>query len=177
MGSKRRATIADTSFYVFFVDDIDGLEYLAAIARSCMLMATALVMKELSRKRDAENLRGMVVPAGFEYDIAETLRPFFDEQRSVRGEHEVIAFGHIMHKRGVPSTVIIDDSQARKFAMRHFAHLGRSMTGTLGFVVECGRNGTLAAADAGRVLEAMKSSRFRVPVGLVDDALREVRGA
>ena len=176
-GGRTTTAIADTSFYVFFIDNMDGIEYLAVIAGSYLLVATALVMKELSRNRDAEELRGMVVPAGFEYYIAETLRPFFNGRRPVRGEHEVIALGHLMHKRGVPVVVIIDDGRARKFAARHFAHLGRSITGTLGFVVECGRNGTLAAGDAERVLEAMKSSRFRVPDGLVDEALREVRGA
>ena len=108
-----RTTIADTSFYVFFIDDIDGIEYLAAIARSCMLVATALVMKELSRKRHAGELRGMVAPAGFDYHIAEALRPFFNGRRPVRGEHEVIALGHLMHKRGVQFTVIIDDGRAR----------------------------------------------------------------
>ena len=175
--ASKRATIADTSFYIFFVDDIDGLGYLAAIAESCMLVATALVMRELSRKRSAEVLRKMVVPAGFEYEIAETLRPFFETPSCVRGEHEVIAFGHVMHKRAAPFTVIIDDDDARRFVTKNFAHLERSMTGTLGFVVECHRSGVLAGDDAERVLDAMKTSRFRVPDSLVDEALREVRGA
>ena len=176
MGSKR-ATIADTSFYIFFIDDIDGLGYLTAIARSCRLVVTALVMKELSRKRSVEHLRKLVVPAGHDYDISRALRPFFYKQRPVRGEHEVIMLSHMMHTDGIPFTMIIDDGQARRFATRHFAHLERSMTGTLGFVVECHRNGTLAGGDAERVLDAMKASRFRVPDGLVDEALREVRGA
>ena len=175
--ASKRATIADTSFYIFFIDDIDGLGYLTAIAESCMLVATALVMKEISRKRSVDTLRRMAVPAGFEYEIGETLRPFFETPSCARGEHEVIAFGHVMHKRAVPFTVIIDDAHARRFAMKNFAHLGRSMTGTLGFVVECHKNGILTRDDAERVLNAMKQSRFRVPDGLVDEALLEVRGA
>lgn len=175
--ASKRATIADTSFYIFFLDDIDGLGYLAAIARSRMLVATALVMKELSRKQNVEELLKMVVPAGFEYEITETLRPFFNGPGRVRGEHEVIAFGHVMHKRAAQFTVIIDDAAAKRFALKNFAHLERSMTGTLGFVVECHRDGILAGGDAERVLDAMKPSRFRVPDGLVDEALREVRGA
>ena len=175
--ASKRATIADTSFYIFFIGDIDGLGYLTAIAESFMLIATTLVMKELSRKHSVEGLREMIVPSGFEYDIAETLRPFFDSRRRARGEHEVIAFGHLMHKRAVPFTVIIDDAPAKRFAIRNFAHLERSMTGTLGFVVECRLNGTLTRGDAERVLNAMKASRFRVADDLVDAALQEVQGA
>lgn len=175
--ASKRASIADTSFYIFFRDDMDGLGYLTAIARSRMLVATTLVMKELSQKRSSEEkLLKMVVPAGFEYEIAEALRPFLGGPGYVRGEHEVIALGHVMHKRTVLSTVIMDDAAAaRRFALKNFAHLERSMTGTLGLVVECHRDGILAGDDAERVLDAMKPSRFRVPDGLVDEALREVR--
>ena len=143
-----------------------------------MLVATALVMKELLRKRSgAEKLLKTVVPAGLECETAEALWPFLDGPGYVRGEHEVIAFGHVMHKRAVQFTVIIDDAAAaRRFALEDFAHPGRSMTGTLGFVVECHRDGILAGGDdAERVLDAMKPSRFGAPDGLVDEALREVR--
>ena len=143
-----------------------------------MLVAAALVMKGLSRRRSgAEKLLKMVVPAGFEYEIAEALRPFLDGPGYVRGEHEVIAFGHVMHKRAVQSTVIMDDAAAaRRFALKNFAHPGRSMTGTPGLVVECHRDGILAGGDdVERVLDAMKPPRFGVPDGLVDEALREVR--
>lgn len=175
--ASKRATVADTSFYIFFLDDIDGLGYLAAIARSCKLVVTTLVMKELSRKRGAERLRKMVVPAGLDYDMARALHPAFYGGRPARGEHDVVMHCHMMHKDGIPFTMIIDDAPARRFAVRNFAHLERFMTGTLGFVAECHRNGTLKRGDAERVLEAMKASRFRVPDDLVDKALREVRGA
>ena len=94
----------------------------------------------------------------------------------MRGEHGVTMLSHMMHTNGIPFTMIIDDGQARRFTTRHFAHPERPLTGVRSSAVECHTNGTLKRGDLERVLEAMKTSRFRVPDGL-DEALREVRRA
>ena len=53
------------------------------------------------RKRGADRLRKMVVPAGLDHGMARAPRPAFYGGRPARGEHDVAMPCHTMHKGGM----------------------------------------------------------------------------
>lgn len=172
------SVIADSSFYVFFLSDIERPAYLLMIAKSCTLLAPDLVISELGKHHDSEILSRIVDATDlYRYGIIQALTPFIERDQAVKGEHEVIALAHVMRSRNLPFTLVLDDRAANRFARRNFPDLRDATTGTMGFVVKCyTRRAIFTQAQALEILGSMKSSGFRVPNDLVDSAIREVRG-
>ena len=169
--------VPNSSFYLWFIDDIERPHYLARILNQehFAFVTGRKILKEVKRsskyrlvQREIE--RRLKI---FEYlNYGEILKPFFSVEEIEKGEHEVIAISCILYILGNNFLAIIDDEQAKKFLKRNFPEVERRARGTVGFVEECYRATIFSKEET---LKAIRWSKFKVKREIVDDTIKRVK--
>lgn len=131
---------------------------------------TKILIQELEKSPNYNYLKNnMFLPLNFPYNISEVLRPFFSKQQVLKGEHEVIAFAHIVYQKNKKFTLIIDETSSRKFVCRHFNYLVNNLIGTVLFVGKCcSQYGIFTIPQAEEILREIELSDFRVSKSILD---------
>lgn len=157
--------LADSSFYICFLDDIDRPDALSQILERFNFIITPLVFEEISKrsKPASQTIIGgnHIVRVRPNFNFQEILRPFFSNNEVDSGEAELIALAYIWHESRRIQRLILDDSHARRFVTNNLAQLNVIMIGTVGFVGECHCNfSVFDKSSALMYLREIKASKF-----------------
>ena len=160
--------ISDSTFYLFFIDDISRPLLLEKILKHFRPQIPPLVKKELERKGTSNNrLYVLYKYCNFfketEFHIGDALKPFFSEEEKRRGEHEVIIVSYICHALGLDFVSLIDDKEAHNFIKRHVQHILPNCKRSGRFIAECSyKYKIFNKTESLTVLELMLSSNFNI---------------
>jgi predicted nucleic acid-binding protein len=168
--------VADSSFYICFLEDIEHPEYLLAIVERLDFMITEGVFAEVSKCSSFENVRSgfRVKHTSLDPDVSAVLRPLFSEAQWRRGEAEAIALGIWLLNDNLLSKLILDDEQARSFVERNVGSLTRLMTGTIGFIGFCVEQEVMTRDTALQILLLIEGSNFRVSGEVLSNVRRRI---
>ena len=168
--------IADSTFYLCFLEDIKKPEVLTNILDNFDLLITPIVYKEVSLSCNFADVQShpKLIPYPKE-NLGEALRPFFSEKQIQKGETEVIELAYDFYINGTPKMVILDDKQPRSFVLRHLPYLEKLMIGTVGFVGDCYCEYRVFGKGETRALVILISmSPFRVSADVISEVLAKI---
>ena len=135
---RNPSIIADSSFYICFLDDIKKPEYLKHILTHFRFVIGKIVKKEIARSpmfKKIESIINTVVDnISADENFDELLKPFFSVKEIEKGEDEVIAIAYVFNILELYFYFILDDESARHFVEINFSELKDRMYGTVGFI-------------------------------------------
>ena len=157
-------SVADSTFYLCFLEDINAPEPLATILQHLDFVIPKAVYDEVSickgygRARDT--LRFTIGSSDIRFK--EILRPFFSSEQWKKGEAEAITLAFSLFNDDSLEQLILDDSQARAFVRNNLGVLVNLMTGTVGFLRVCYRIKILPREVVLQVLLLIEKSSFHI---------------
>ena len=168
--------LADSSFFLCFLDDIEQPEVLKRILYRFDFLVTPIVYKEVSKSIHFKHVQNhpkiILVP---KENLGEALRPFFSEKEIERGETEVIELAYQFYSNNDPKFFIIDDDGPRLFVKRNLPYLKKLMIGTVGFVAECYYEyRILEKSEASTLVIIIGKSKFRVSGEVIREVLSKI---
>jgi predicted nucleic acid-binding protein len=168
--------LADSSFYLCFLEDIKQPEVLKRILGSFKFLITPIVYDEVSKsenfKHIGSNPRIILLP---KENFGEVLRPFFSKKEIEKGETEVIEVAYQFYADGNPRMFILDDKEPRLFVMRNLPYLVELMIGTIGFIGRCSYEyEILEKNEASAILLVISTSTFRVEPEIISEVLAKI---
>jgi predicted nucleic acid-binding protein len=175
--------IPDSSFFICFVDDLEGylpvadrIQVLATITGKFEFLVVPAVEQESHLQRlpaqIQDNLDLVKIPAsGIQKDPSiELLRPLLG-----KGEHEVISCAQIHLQKGdIRFVFILDDGVARNLVKRILPALVNHMKGTVGFLGYCAIQKVLDKNGTIQLLTLIGKSKFRVDQATISTVITEV---
>src|SRR4030042_4743068 len=171
--AKYNLVIADSSFYICFLEDIKRYDILIIMIDNFHFGVGDKIQTEISRCSNYNKITNndrIALISGI--DFSEPLKPFLSKLESEKGEGEAIALAAILHGIGRLDMMIIDEYEQRLFFERVLPHLKPPMNGTAGFVGKCCSNHKLFdKATTLQILDEIEHSPFRVS----KEVLSEVR--
>lgn len=131
--------IADSSFYVCFMDTLKDTSFLDTIVSKFHIQLSPLVHKEISKSKNFEpfyskNKARINVFEEPVFEIGELLKPFFSKDQKLKGEHEILAVAYFCHNFGLDYVLIIDEEGPRAFLKDNMSVMEPKLTGTVGFI-------------------------------------------
>lgn len=163
--------IPDSSFFICFMDDLEGylpfserIRYLMAFISHYSILLTSEVERESRWERIpvliTDGIRRVKVQEHLLQSVPaiELLRPLLG-----KGEHEVISCAQVHLMRGGDLFLfIIDDGVARDLVRQSLPDLVRNMKGTVGFIGYCSIQKVLETSEVIGLLTLIDRSKFRV---------------
>ena len=135
---RNPSIIADSSFYICFLDDIKKPYYLKHILTHFQICYWKNSKKEIARSQAFKKIESIIntvvdnISADENFD--ELLKPFFSVKEIEKGEDEVIAIAYVFNILELYFYFILDDESARHFVEINFSELKDRMYGTVGFI-------------------------------------------
>ena len=175
---KEDSFLADSTFYLCFLEDIGKPEILLKILSMFKFFMPPLVLKEVSLCRNYNKIRGMSgITVLTDTSVGELLRPYLSSREIEKGEAEVIALAYIWNESAKIRNFILDDQEARKFVMDNFPRLKQKMIGTVSFIGCCHCLFKLFVKDlALQILKDIHSSPFRVTDNILNEVKQKIEG-
>lgn len=176
--SRTNNVIADSSFYICFLDDISRPSFLQLVfSNSFQFLTTRILHNEIKKSKNYFQIQNNgIIELSFSYDISEILRPFFGRNEILKGEHEVIAFAFILYQINHNFGIILDEIGPRRFVEKNFPYLVSLMNGTVGFVGRCHCDyNIISKKETLDILQAIKNSKFRVSNNIISSVESEVK--
>lgn len=173
---ETNAIIADSSFYLCFLDDIEQPEVLQRLLDNFDFLVTPIVYREIGKSTHFEHVKNhpkiILVPRE---NLGEVLRPFFSQTEIEKGETEVIELAYQFYASNDPKFFIIDDEGPRLFVTRNLAYLERLMIGTVGFVGECYYQYRIfEKSEARTIVIVIGRSKFRISKEVINAVLSRI---
>lgn len=168
--------VADSTFYLCFLEDIKRPEALKSIIDEFDLLITPLVYKEVDCSSNFDVIKNHPKLILYPQEVlGEALRPFFSEKQILKGETEVIELAYNFYVDGTPKILILDDKQARSFVLRQLPYLQESLIGTVGFVGDCYCEYNVFEKDTAKTLVILiGESPFRVSAYVIREVLSKI---
>lgn len=168
--------LADSSFYICFLEDIEQLEVLKRLLDNFKFLITPIVYNEVSKSRNFKHIKSnpkiILLP---KENIGEALRPFFSKREIEKGETEVIELAYQFYANGDPKIFILDEEEPRLFVLRNLPYLAKLMRGTVGFVGECYYEyAILGKNEASAIVLVISKSKFRVSAEVINKVLSKI---
>lgn len=170
--------IADSSFYICFLDDIACPSFLnLVLSGPFQFLITPILHREIKQSRNYPKIQsGVITEMVFPYNISEILKPLFGKEETLKGEHEVIAFAHVLYQTDKYFGIILDEAGPRKFLEKNFPYITHLMRGTAGFVKECHcDHNIISKKSALEILQNIRVSKFRISSKIISLAVTQVR--
>ncbi len=176
--NETNVMLADSSFYICFLDDIEQPEVLKKILTSFKFLITPIVYKEVSKSANFKHIESNPKIVLFpEENLGEALRPFFSEKEIEKGETEVIELAYQFYANNDPKMFILDEKGPRFFVLRNLPYLARLMTGTVAFVGECYYEyAVFGKSEASTIVLVIGMSKFRVTAEVIKEVLSRIEG-
>ena len=176
--------IPDSSFFICFLDDLEGLlpiddrvRILSQITSNFRVIILPEVNHESRFERIASLIKAQVkwvkIPASDTQNnpSIELLRPLLG-----KGEHQVITYAYGCLVKGNSRFIfILDDGLARNLVKRILPTLISHMKGTVGFIGHCAIHKVLEKKEAIDVITNIGDSKFRVDRATITTVITEVR--
>ena len=168
--------LADSSFYLCFLEDIEQPQVLIRILDKCDFLITPIVYKEVSKSDNFKNIQ--THPKMFlvqKQYLGEALRPLFSKKQIEKGETEIIELAYHLYADNTPKKFILDDKEPRLFVQRNLPYLKKLMIGTIGFVGECYYEYHIfEKGEASTTVVVIGKSNFRVSAEVIREVLAKI---
>lgn len=180
MPRSHRNLVADSTFYLFFIDDTNNSDSLCKILEIFTAQLSPTIHKELHLKNKDAKLKKLIesscnVFQDSRIKYAEALRPVFSKEELQKGEHELIAIAVLCNELKIELILVIDDEGPRKIISNHFAYLSVYLTRTGRFIEKCySQYDVLKKDEAIKLINDMKKSKFHIDKRSIDQLLGEL---
>lgn len=159
--------IADSTFYICFLDCIQRPEVLIKILENFKPHIPARVFKEVSQSKNAHHLLKkkdcLNIFDKLHLNLGEVLRPFVSESELEKGEHETIILAYVCNRMGFNFILILDEIDKRNLVKTIIPELESKMTGTVGFLGMCYyKYRIFNKEEVIGLIDQIGSSKFRV---------------
>jgi predicted nucleic acid-binding protein len=169
--------LADSSFYLCFLEDIEQPQVLNRVLDRFDFLITPTVYREVGKSENFKSVQShpklVLIP---KENLGEVLRPFFSKRQIEKGETEVIELAYQFYADENPKKFIIDDKEPRLFVIRNLPDLSKLMVGTVGFVGECYYEyDVLGKSEAAAIVLVISRSNFRVSAEVIREVLSKIK--
>ncbi len=173
--------VADSTFYLCFLDDIDSPEDLVSIINNFKIHLSPIVYFELKKSKNFEKIskhRNINLFAIADFNIGELVKPFFSRSEINRGEHELIVVAYFAYNLNQNLILIIDEISIRNFIVKNLTYLEPFMTGTVGMIGKCFYTFNIFNKEKSlELLNKIENSKFRVNKGIIDNVRKMILAA
>lgn len=172
--------IADSSFFILFLNDINEPSYLNKIIRECTFIITPRIREEISIKNSSwveQNKRWLLEEDISSFKLEETFSLFIssNEELYKKGEYEIIALAYLL-KDTRDFLLIIDEDEARNLIEQHLPSLTSHLCYSTRFIEICTCNLRIfKKEEALSILYKIEKSHFRVPNAVLTKIREEIR--
>lgn len=171
--------VADSSFYVCFLNDIKQQIPLEKILTELKFYVPSCIVNEVSKCSEFKSIlsstKAKILDSS--YNFADILRPFVSKNQFDKGETEAIALAYVLNRMQRLHKLILDDKGARDFVINKLSLLANYMTGTVGFVADCCCYYCFLTREEGlRIFELVELSQFRVDNNVLSQVRDRVNG-
>jgi predicted nucleic acid-binding protein len=169
--------LADSTFYICFIDCISEQEVLKEIIKYFDCILTPVVHKELSSPKYKTDIKGFIdenkifIPG---LNLGEALTPFFSKAEVKKGEHEIITLAYVLHNFKEDFYFILDEGKKRRFVENNFNYLIKYLVGTIGFIPICYKQKIVSKEKAIDILNKIQNSDFFSTKELIKNALDKI---
>lgn len=173
--------IADSSFYICFLDDIKDLYSLIEILiYKYFKFIIGIVVKKEIKESDNYHLIEESVDSYTDFfsevNYGELLRPLFSKEELKKGENEAITISYILFDLDYEFITILDDDESRKFFISNLYECADNLTGTVGFIGDCVYTYNIFKKEKGiSILIAIKNSKFRIQKLVIDKIINKIK--
>lgn len=175
--------IPDSSFFICFTGDLDGLlplecrlDYLHRFADNFDIIVVPMVGTEVEFTGGSETLKPKIRFIGLNdfiqdgTNILEPLRPIWS-----KGEYEVILVAYSLKlKNDLDFLYVLDDGLARVIVETLIVELKDNLIGTIGLIGYCNNQKLFSKQEAIGLLKLIKDSRFRIKPLIIDMLIRQI---
>lgn len=170
--------LADSSFYICFLDDINCPDELIIIlsnfdANLCQQIHTEVSKSKNFCKINNQKLIKKYTPSPFQ--LGNLIKPFFSKDETLKGEHELIVLAYVTYNIDNNFVLVMDESGPRNFVTTQFPYLKDNMTGTVGMIGECYYTYKLFSKQQSlNLLESIKDSDFWVEQSIIQKVKEKI---
>lgn len=172
--SNQNRMIADATFYLVFLKDIDKPYFLEKIVNVHDFHITPLVDSEVKKKlgecgmcHNYQHITNSSVAkvSNADANIAVLIATLLGKSQLEYGEHEVIAYSCELANQNIGFCLLLDDAKARTFVETHLSYLTPNIKWTSTFICECNcASDVLLKEECFELINDMKNTNsLRVP--------------
>ena len=174
--NESKEILADSSFFICFLDDIEKPNVLDKILEKFDFLITPIVYTEVSKSINFKHIqKHPKILRVKKENLGEALRPLFSKKEIEKGETEIIELAYHFYVNGASRFFILDDDGPRFFVKRNLPHLEKLMIGTVGFVGECYYVcKILEKTEASAIVIIIGESKFRVSAEVIKEVLSKI---
>jgi len=169
--------IADSSFYVCFLDCIQDSQSLIKIIDKFKMHMGKQVLGEIKKSSNFYKIQNKTFNLfnNPNLNLGEALRPFITEEQISKGEHEVIILAYVFGGTGIDFWVVIDEKSKRNLLKRVVPEVSDKLLGTINFIGLCNNKYNIFnKQESLTILDKITSSNFRVKPEIIADVKREL---
>jgi predicted nucleic acid-binding protein len=172
--------IADASFYICFLDDIDSPEYLIKILDKFTAHLSHRLFEEVKTAKNINLVLKSIkckinIFTDAPFEIGEVTKPFFSKSEIAKGEHEVVVIAYLYHNIGLKFILIIDEQGPRNFTIKNLPYLKNYLKGTVGFIGDCYCDYQIfKKQESIELLEKIGKSKFRVTKEIINLTINRI---
>lgn len=165
--------VADSTFYICFLDDINLPDYLSRILEKFTAHLSPKILEEISKSKNSHYIldNKKLLINKFEKTnliLGEALKPLFSIEQKNKGEHEIIVLAYVCYNMKIDFILVVDEESTRRFIQRNFPYLCNNLTNTIYFIGDCHCKYLIfKKVETIRVLDMIKNSKFRVPEQII----------
>jgi predicted nucleic acid-binding protein len=178
---RKTSIVADSSFFICFLDDIKEFKTLIKLLKydKFVYLTGKIIEREI---RLSKNFNYINQP--FEYYVSvfkyynyeKIIEPFLSIKEIKKGEHEAIVIAYIIEYLNKDFIVILDEEWARNYFVKNFPNLTKNLKGTVGFLKFLTVNHDLILHhEAIKLLEKIKKSKFRIKNNIINRIIKIIK--
>ncbi len=182
--NKETNVIADSSFYIYFLEETSEPDTLLKIIDRLKFLISEKIINEITIKNNkfsliaSNKMHIMTIPV----DIKEIFAPIMTIKQIQSGEADVIFMSFHLLRLNKKPIVVLDDKQARSFLLKNVLSNFTSIDSneiiyyTLAFLTKCTiEYRIIDQDDAIRILNKTKDSGFRASNKQIDTNINKIR--
>jgi predicted nucleic acid-binding protein len=176
----KECLIADSSFYICFLDCINEPASLIKILDVFQANVTPKVFSEINKSKNSYHILNkkdlLTVFKGADINLGEALRPFVSEKELEKGEHEVIVLAYVFYNINIGFFFIIDELSKRKLVEKNLPYLTKNLYGTLGFIGIChSKYNIFNKTESLNLLNKIGCSSFRADKKIIEEVIKKIQ--
>jgi len=176
----KEGLIADSTFYICFLDCIQKPEVLIKIIKNFKANIPQRVFQEICKSKNSHHLLQhkdcLNIFDKPHLNLGEVLRPFVSENELKKGEHEIIVLAYVCSHMGIKFILILDEASKRNLVKNIIPELIDNMTGTLGFLkMCCCKYHIFNNTEIINLIDEIEKSSFRIDKRIIMQIKKEIK--
>jgi hypothetical protein len=170
--------IADSSFYICFLDCINDKNSLIKIIKNFKIHISKKILEEIGKSPHFHYIKNekFNIFSNPNLNLGEALRPFVTEEQIFKGEHEVIVLAYIFNGTGINFWVIIDEKSKRNLVERIVPEISNKLIGTIQLIGLCNNKYNIFnKKESLELLDKISFSNFRIKGELIEEVKKTLK--